>query len=42
MFEPAAKAGFREDESSPQRVRANTAKRNWRQAFDNKGNRENR
>ena len=40
MFEPAAKAAFREDESSPQRFRANTAKRNWRQAFDNKGNRE--
>jgi hypothetical protein len=34
------KAAFRQDESSPQRFRKNAAKRNWRQAFDNKGNRE--
>jgi hypothetical protein len=30
------KAAFRQDE----RFRKNAAKRNWRQAFDNKGNRE--
>jgi hypothetical protein len=31
---------FREAESGPLRLRENAAKRNRRQAFDNKGNRE--
>ena len=40
MSEPAAKGDFQGGESSPQRFRTNTAKRNWLQVFDNKGNRE--
>jgi hypothetical protein len=40
MSEPVAKGDFQGGESSPQRFRKNAAKQNWRQAFDNKGNRE--